>query len=113
MLLNVLPIAHNLPLACPGMQGFLLSGGTVRLSTSSQAQDVFAAIDRHRVTHIHVVPALLIRWINDPGVAAHDLGSVRVIQSGASGCGRNPGADRAGVPQSSPCRRTSAWRKGC
>ena len=82
VLLDVLPIAHNLPLACPGMQGFLLSGATVRLSASSRAQDVFAAIDRHRVTHIHVVPALLIRWINDPGVAGHDLGSVRVIQSG-------------------------------
>src|SRR5439155_20612534 len=82
VLLDVLPIAHNLPLACPGMQGFLLSGATVRLSASSRAQDVFDAIDRHRVTHIHVVPAMLIRWINDPGVAAHDLGSVRVIQSG-------------------------------
>jgi 2,3-dihydroxybenzoate-AMP ligase len=82
VLLNVLPIAHNLPLACPGLQGFLLSGASVRLSASSRAQDVFAAIDRHRVTHIHVVPALLIRWINDPGAAGHDLGSVRVIQSG-------------------------------
>jgi 2,3-dihydroxybenzoate-AMP ligase len=82
VLLDVLPIAHNLPLACPGMQGFLLSGGTVCLSASGRAQSVFTAIDRHRVTHIHVVPALLIRWINDPAVAAHDLGSVRVIQSG-------------------------------
>src|SRR5215813_10148939 len=82
VLLNVLPIAHNLPLACPGLQGFLLSGGTVRLSASSRSQDVFAAIGRHRVTHIHVVPALLIRWINDPGAAGHDLGSVRVVQSG-------------------------------
>jgi 2,3-dihydroxybenzoate-AMP ligase len=82
VLLDVLPIAHNLPLACPGMQGFLLSGATVCLAASSRAPAVFAAIDRHRVTHIHVVPALLIQWINDPAVAAHDLGSVRVIQSG-------------------------------
>jgi non-ribosomal peptide synthetase component E (peptide arylation enzyme) len=29
-----------------------------------------------------VVPALLIRWINDPVAADYDLGSVRVIQSG-------------------------------
>jgi 2,3-dihydroxybenzoate-AMP ligase len=43
---------------------------------------VFGAIDRHRVTHIHVVPALLIRWINDPVARDFDLGSVRVIQSG-------------------------------
>ena len=82
VLLDVLPIAHNLPLACPGMQGFLLSGATVCLAASSKAPAVFAAIDRYRVTHIHVVPALLIQWINDPAVAAHDLGSVRVIQSG-------------------------------
>ena len=27
VLLLVLPIAHNLPLACPGIQGFLLKGG--------------------------------------------------------------------------------------
>ncbi len=82
VLLDVLPIAHNLPLACPGLQGFLLSGATVCLSASTRAQAVFAAVDRHRVTHIHVVPALLIRWINDPAADRYDLGSVRVIQSG-------------------------------
>jgi 2,3-dihydroxybenzoate-AMP ligase len=82
VLLDVLPIAHNLPLACPGLQGFLLSGATVCLSRSNRAQQVFAAIDRHRVTHIHVVPALLIQWINHPAASAFDLGSVRVVQSG-------------------------------
>lgn len=82
VLLDVLPIAHNLPLACPGMQGFLLRGATVRMSVSVRAPDVFAAISADRVTHIHVVPALLIRWINDPSASGHDLGSVRVIQSG-------------------------------
>ena len=82
VLLDVLPIEHNLPLACPGLQGFLLRGATVVLCGSTRAPEVFAAIDRHRVTHIHVVPALLIRWINDPAADRHDLGSVRVIQSG-------------------------------
>jgi 2,3-dihydroxybenzoate-AMP ligase len=82
VLLDVLPIAHNLPLACPGLQGFLLSGATVCLLPSTRAGAVFAAIDQHRVTHIHAVPALLIRWINDPVAGQHDLGSVRVIQSG-------------------------------
>ena len=82
VLLDVLPIAHNLPLACPGLQGFLLSGATVCLLASTRGLAVFSAIDRYQVTHIHVVPALLIRWINDPVAAEHDLGSVRVIQSG-------------------------------
>ncbi len=82
VLLDVLPIAHNLPLACPGLQGFLLRGATVCFSASTRGLSVFGDIDRHRVTHIHVVPALLIRWINDPVARAFDLGSVRVIQSG-------------------------------
>ena len=82
VLLDALPIAHNLPLACPGLQGFLLTGATVYLSRSTGGPDVFAVIDRHRVTHIHVVPALLIQWINHPAAGDFDLGSVRVVQSG-------------------------------
>jgi 2,3-dihydroxybenzoate-AMP ligase len=82
VLLDVLPIEHNLPLGCPGLQGFLLSGGTVVLGTSTRSRDVFELIQRHRVTHIHLVPALLIRWIDDPAIAGYDLSSVRVIQSG-------------------------------
>jgi 2,3-dihydroxybenzoate-AMP ligase len=80
--LLVLPIAHNLPLACPGLQGCLLNGARVVLSTSTRAADVFPLIERHRVTHLPVVPALLIRWINDPLLGRYDLSSLRVIQSG-------------------------------
>ena len=82
VLLDVLPIEHNLPLGCPGLQGFLLSGGTVVLGTSTRPRDVFELIQRHRVTHIHLVPALLIRWIDDPAITEYDLSSLRVIQSG-------------------------------
>src|SRR5262249_48286134 len=71
----LLPIAHNLPLACPGLQGFLLRGGKVVLSTSVRPPDVFALVQRHGITHIHVVPALLIRWINDPTIGNYDLSS--------------------------------------
>jgi 2,3-dihydroxybenzoate---[aryl-carrier protein] ligase len=80
--LDVLPLAHNLPLACPGLQGYLLHGGTFVLSNSTRGEDVFTLIERHRVTHIAVVPALLIRLINDPLIARFDLSSLRVIQSG-------------------------------
>ncbi|HLH27134.1 MAG TPA: AMP-binding protein [Chloroflexota bacterium] len=81
-LLLVLPIAHNLPLACPGLQGLLLHGGRVVLSTSTRPTDVFPLVERHRVTHVAVVPALLIRWINDPSITQHDLSSLVAIQSG-------------------------------
>ncbi len=82
VLLLVLPIEHNLPLACPGLQGFLLKGATAVLSTSVRPDHVFRLVEAHRVTHIHVVPALLIRWINDPSLERYDLSSIRIIQSG-------------------------------
>jgi 2,3-dihydroxybenzoate-AMP ligase len=82
VLLDVLPIGHNLPLACPGLQGFLSRGCSVVLHTSVAPEEIFPLIARHRVTHIHAVPALLIRWIESPLLPDFDLGSVRVIQSG-------------------------------
>ncbi|HSE87752.1 MAG TPA: AMP-binding protein, partial [Candidatus Binatia bacterium] len=82
ILLNVLPLAHNLPLACPGLQGYLLHGGKVVLANTTRGEDIFRLIERHGVTHIAVVPALLIRLINDPLIKNFDLSSLQVIQSG-------------------------------
>jgi 2,3-dihydroxybenzoate-AMP ligase len=82
VLLIILPIAHNLPLACPGIQGAFFNGGRVVLSTSARPEDVCALIEKHRVTHIKVVPALLIRLLHDPAVGRHDLSSLKIIQSG-------------------------------
>jgi 2,3-dihydroxybenzoate-AMP ligase len=82
VLLLALPIAHNLPLACPGIQGYFLNGGKVVLCATTRPEDMFALVEQHRVTHIKVVPALLIRLINSPTITKFDLASVEVIQSG-------------------------------
>src|SRR5436189_3748105 len=82
VLLLALPIAHNLPLACPGIQGYFFQGGKVVLSPTTRPEEMFKLIERHKVTHIKVVPALLIRLINDPSIGRFDLSSVRIIQSG-------------------------------
>lgn len=82
VLLLVLPIEHNLPLGCPGMQGFLLSGAAVVMSASTAATGVFRLVHKHRITHIHLVPSLLIRWLSVPDLRAYDLSSLRVLQSG-------------------------------
>ncbi len=112
VLLDVLPIEHNLPLGCPGLQGFLLSGGTVVLGTSTRPRDVFELIQRHRVTHIHLVPALLIRWIDDPAI--NNTTCPRCGSSRAAGSACSP---RSGCAPNAPCpaassRRTSAWPRG-
>ena len=82
VLLIVLPIAHNLPLACPGVQGVFFHGGRVLLGTSTRPAQMCALIEKHRVTHVKVVPSLLIRLLNDPAVKHYDLSSLRMIQSG-------------------------------
>jgi 2,3-dihydroxybenzoate-AMP ligase len=82
VLLDVLPVSHNLPLACPGLQGFIFRGASVVLSTDLSPGNIFRLVERHGVTHIHVVPALLIRWLSDPSISRYNLSSLRVIQSG-------------------------------
>ncbi|MGH6982968.1 MAG: (2,3-dihydroxybenzoyl)adenylate synthase [Stellaceae bacterium] len=82
VLLLALPIAHNLPLACPGIQGFFFNGGSVVLSLTTRPEDMFPRVEKHRITHLKVVPALLIRLINSAEVCQYDTASVRYIQSG-------------------------------
>jgi 2,3-dihydroxybenzoate---[aryl-carrier protein] ligase len=82
VLLLALPIAHNLPLACPGIQGYFFQGAKVVLSPTTRPEQLFSLIQKHRVTHIKVVPALLIRLINDPSIGQYDLSSLKIIQSG-------------------------------
>jgi 2,3-dihydroxybenzoate-AMP ligase len=81
-LLVALPIAHNFPLACPGISGFFLQGARVVLSTSTRPDDMLALVERERVTHLELVPALLIRCNNSESVATRDLSSLRVINTG-------------------------------
>ncbi|WP_310628431.1 AMP-binding protein [Limnohabitans sp.] len=82
VLLLVLPIAHNLPLACPGIQGFFFKGAKVVLHHNTRPMEMFELIQKHKVSHLKVVPALLIRLINDPSATDYDLSSLKVIQSG-------------------------------
>ncbi|BDZ44119.1 (2,3-dihydroxybenzoyl)adenylate synthase [Naasia aerilata] len=82
VLLDVLPLSHNLPLACPGMQGFLFSGATVSLMPVPRADAILRRIDRDGATHIHLVPALLIKLLEAQQETKADLGTMRVIQSG-------------------------------
>ncbi|GAC1399375.1 MAG: (2,3-dihydroxybenzoyl)adenylate synthase [Ktedonobacteraceae bacterium] len=81
-LLVVLPMAHNFPLACPGVQGFLSRGARCILAPSNRPSDIFSLIERERVTHAELVPALLIRLINDSSLSKYELTSLRIINTG-------------------------------
>ncbi len=81
-LLIVLPMSHNFPLACPGLLGFLRHGARCVLSAATQPVDIFALIEQQAVTHIELVPTLLIRLVNDSDLKNYKLDSLRIINSG-------------------------------
>ncbi|GHK07390.1 2,3-dihydroxybenzoate-AMP ligase [Escherichia coli] len=61
--LAVLPVAHNFPLACPGILGTLACGGKVVLTDSASCDEVMPLIAQERVTHVALVPALAQLWV--------------------------------------------------
>ncbi|MFD5552607.1 (2,3-dihydroxybenzoyl)adenylate synthase [Streptomyces sp. NPDC127068] len=82
--LACLPIAHNFPLACPGMLGTLAVGGRVVLAPSPDPGDAFPLIAAERVTHTALVPPLIPLWIDAAEWDPADLSSLRVLQAGGS-----------------------------
>jgi 2,3-dihydroxybenzoate-AMP ligase len=82
--LAVLPVAHNFPLACPGLLGTWQAGGTVVLTRDASPEACFALIARERVSITALVPALALRWLESGAHARHDLSSLRVLQVGGA-----------------------------
>ncbi|GAA4287583.1 (2,3-dihydroxybenzoyl)adenylate synthase [Georgenia daeguensis] len=80
-----IPVTHNFPLACPGVLGTLLVGGTVVMLPSPSPARAFATIEREGVTHTAVVPAVAKRWIDEQAASrTGQLASLRVLQVGGS-----------------------------
>jgi 2,3-dihydroxybenzoate-AMP ligase len=84
VLLVTVPVSHNFPLACPGIQATLLQGGRVVLAPGPDAETVFRLVAEERVTWIPAVPATVIAWLNDPRLARADLSSLRTLCVGGS-----------------------------
>lgn len=80
--LIALPAAHNFPLGAPGMIAALAAGGGVAMSLSTEAEAVFAAIEKQRANFLGVSPALLIALLNAPEMKRHDLSSLRFVCAG-------------------------------
>ena len=80
----ILPLGHNYNLASPGLLATLLYGGTVVLAPSAQAEDIFAAVQRERVTHIAAVVPLIAGWLAGDCEQRYDLRSLRVVQNGGA-----------------------------
>lgn len=82
--LAALPVAHNFPLACPGVIGTFSAGGTVVLARSPAYEEAFPLIERERVTHTALVPPLVTLWLNACEWERPDLSSLALLQVGGS-----------------------------
>jgi len=79
-----LSAAHNFPLACPGILGTFIVGGTVVLAREPSPDSVFSLIAKHKVTVTAAVPTLAALWLEAREFDDTDLSSLRVLQVGGA-----------------------------
>ncbi|MGW7005312.1 (2,3-dihydroxybenzoyl)adenylate synthase [Streptomyces sp. NPDC054933] len=79
-----LPIGFNFTLACPGVLGVLMSGGTVVISPDPSPQTAFPLIEREGVTITALSPPLVSLWIDEHRNGTAALDTLRVLQVGGA-----------------------------
>jgi 2,3-dihydroxybenzoate-AMP ligase len=79
-----LPVAHNFPLACPGILGTLDTGGTVVLCRAPSSDVALPLIERERITVTALVPPLARLWVEAAPFAGSDTSSLRLLQVGGA-----------------------------
>jgi len=82
--LAVAPVAHNMVLAAPGIQGAFTFGGKVVMSTSAKTEDICKLIEKEKITHVPMVPAMIINMLNFEDRKKYDLSSWQVVINGGS-----------------------------
>jgi long-chain acyl-CoA synthetase len=80
------PMYHSAP-AAYGM-GSARLGLNIVLQSRFDAEDMLRLIDRHRVSHMHIVPTMFVRLLRLPDEVKrkYDLASLRWVTHGAAPC---------------------------
>ena len=65
----------------------LAAGGTIVMGTSTSATDLAQDIERHRITHLNLVPTLMVAFAQEHHHLGMDLTSVRHVMFGAAPSG--------------------------
>ncbi|WP_433279021.1 (2,3-dihydroxybenzoyl)adenylate synthase [Pseudonocardia xinjiangensis] len=82
--LACLPIAHNFPLACPGLLGALEVGARVVMAPVPSPDVAFGLVERERVTVTALVPPLARLWVDAAEWDTRDRSSLRLLQVGGA-----------------------------
>ncbi|MFC1992027.1 (2,3-dihydroxybenzoyl)adenylate synthase [Chloroflexota bacterium] len=77
------PVGHNLGLLA-GITGTIFTYGKIILLDSTRPEDFCSAVQREKVTCAPMVPALVQRVINLPGLIDYDLSSLVKIYAGGA-----------------------------
>ncbi|MFP6743439.1 MAG: AMP-binding protein, partial [Alphaproteobacteria bacterium] len=66
----------------------VMYGGFVVLQPRFDAEELLAIIERHRITHIHLVPTMFVRLLRLPDDmrARYDVSSLKFVSHGAAPC---------------------------
>ncbi|MDO5618421.1 (2,3-dihydroxybenzoyl)adenylate synthase [Kocuria sp.] len=84
VMMVVLPCAHNFTMSSPGILGALYTGAHVVIAADPSPTTCMRTIARHAVTHVALVPPLLLSWLNSPTRGDHDLSSLRTLWVGGA-----------------------------
>ncbi|RLK53920.1 (2,3-dihydroxybenzoyl)adenylate synthase [Actinokineospora cianjurensis] len=98
--LVALPVAHNFPLACPGVLGILGVGGVAVMAAAPSPDVAFPLIQREGVTVSALVPPMARMWVEATEWSTEDLSTLRLLQVG--GAKMDPDLARA-VPPALGC----------
>ena len=82
VMINALPAFHIAGIGLALLT--LAAGGVSVLQPDFDPQGIIAGIGQHRVTHVFLVPAMILALLRTPGVAQGDYASLELIAYGAS-----------------------------
>lgn len=83
------PLYHAGPLVASLLDP-LTQGATVVLTEGFDAERTLQLVERHRVTHLHLVPTMFVRLLHLPEAVRrrYDVSSLKVVVHGAAPCPR-------------------------
>lgn len=84
--LATMSASHNFSLACPGLLGTFVVGGTAVLVSTPSPLNAFAAIERERVTVTALAPSVAKHWMDTLAAEPDrfDLSSLETLQIGSA-----------------------------
>lgn len=78
------PLSHSVPRAFAGLAHD--AGADIVLMPRFEAEHALDLIERHRVTHVHLSPAMMVRMLRLLEARRHNVGSLRHVVHGAAPC---------------------------